>query len=228
MNYQTQTITLGETDFTFERHHQAPDSLFLIRLHGDEVDAAAVGKWWVKAHGGTFIDVVNQTREVSFQYQCNTIRFDPNRVFSELGIIQTLAANQIAATPEIIAEVNRFSQFMIDKCEQQSVIIALHNNRDFNINFYLPGGECDGSAEAVHCEPNEGPHHLILTSERDDFQALKNKKVNCVLESKSVSDYPGAFSEYCINNKIRYFNIETYLGQPEKQKELLMHVADII
>ena len=46
-----QHVTLGEGGVTLRIFFKPGKKHFLIRLHGDETDASAVGQWWVETYG---------------------------------------------------------------------------------------------------------------------------------------------------------------------------------
>lgn len=225
MDSTTQSIQLGQTPFKLAIHKRGV-GIFLIRVHGDEVDAARVGKWWVREHGGTFVDVVNETRHVFFRIGNEEFKVDPNRIFSREGIAADLKKQGCPAWPNAIEQAQKLADAMLDQCAP-SHIIALHNNRRFNIGYYKEGGECAGSANAMHENPDENPHNLVLVTHPDDFEKLKKHDVNCVL-AEDGSDYPGSLSEHFSGKNRHYFNIETEYGQIEKQKELLRIVASLV
>jgi len=224
-DYQLQ---LGSTLLSFTEYRNATENLFFVRVHGDELEAQITGKWAVKQYGGVFLDINNATRDVFFEINHKKIAFDPNRIFSEEGIKQDLLEHGHLASDDEIAQIQKFSEFVLNRSTRFEHIIALHNNEEFNIAFYLAGGECFGSAQDIHVDPSQHKNDLIIVTHRDDFEACKAHKLNVVLQNKAQADHSGGFSEYCCKKNIRYFNVEYYKGHLDEQKKAVDIIMKII
>lgn len=225
---QNLSFELGESKILFKKYFRPGKKIILIRLHGDEHDASAVGQWWVETHGGSFLDIQNPTRELQFDLKGKTWTVDPNRIFSAEGIKKTLSSFGCSPVPYTVNAVKEFSTQVLNQFFGKTHLIALHNNMQFNITLYEKEGELALAAKDVHRNMNEDPHDFVLVTQKKDFDALKKLDVNVVWENKDVSDHPGSVSEFCIAKGMRYFNIEAKQGHLEQQKKLLEKVASLI
>jgi len=219
-------ILVGDSLLRLTVYRNGASNPLFIRLHGDEKEAQQVGCWWVEHFGGLFVDVDHETRTAEFNYHDTVISFDPNRIFSKEGIKATLEDYQSSSSLEIIKEIEKYSRAILAYCDSVNCVIALHNNKDFNINYYVKGGENYDPAVRVHINPHENPNNLILVTSERDFNYLKKYNLNLISECVDSQDHTGSLSEYCKRKTIRYFNIETQHGELAKQKALLKLVVD--
>lgn len=210
------TLTLGDTTLDIAQYYQSGAPVHLIRLHGDEHDAKQCGLWWVEENGGHFIDLDHEQREHHFALGDRFMSFDPNRIFTREGIIR-----EVGPDPVAIQCVQQIADHIRHCLKPATCVIALHNNEDFSIHDYLPGGEYVNSAAVIHYNPDQHPHNLILTTQCADFDFIQSHNINAVLLNASEPDHPGSLSDHCHQSGIRYFNIETHHGQLEEQKKLL-------
>lgn len=221
-------LALGQTDLTLTHYQNASSGLVLARLHGDELAASRVGQAWVAENGGEFLDIENEKRNVSFTWQAQIIEFDPNRIFSRAGQIATLNSHACPSHDPILNEVEKFADAYKAYLQDRGAVIALHNNIDFNLGYYLPGGECEASALAVHHNPRENPHDFVIVTQARDYKALQTAGVNVVLENGEKLDFPGSLSAYCQSINLRYFNIETFRGHDTQQQTLLETISRVL
>ncbi len=228
MREQTYAVRLGDTTQHLVRYQHQHEQLFLLRLHGNEVDAQTVGRDWVLRQGGVFLDVVSSTREINFELAGAHFQFDPNRIFHEDGIKNTLRDYECDSALPVVAEVNKFAAAVVQQCQSQACIVALHNNQNYNLRYYLPGGACADAALDWFMNETISAHNFVLVTQVQDFKALKERGVNVVLERVDAALPTGSFSEYCFQKRIRYFNIETKFGDAAYQKQLLDTVAAVI
>ena len=225
---KTENILVGETTVTLQ--HYLTDQACttkLIRVHGDELSARDCSLRWLQEQGGEYIDIDNPSREIRFQYQQAWHSVDPNRMFSSEGISASIRELGSEPTQALIQAVQPIAEKISQLLLPATTVVALHNNLDFNINYYLPGGECVGSGRQVHQSNKWHPHDFVLVSDASDFDNLANLDVNVVLLNDEVTDHSGSLSEHCMARKQRYFNIETYRGHVNEQFQLLRWVMEI-
>lgn len=227
MKPEIEQITVGSSTVRFHHYGNKPGPIFLLRLHGDEYDASDAGIWWVKNYGGEFLDIENDTRAVYFDIAHELYAFDPNRIFSTEGITNTLNEYCDDSSPNAVKEIEKLARFITRKLRKYALVVALHNNEDFNIHFYEEGGECFETAKDVYVNPDMHPHDFAIVSQEDDFIALKAQQINVVCELATHNDQPGSLSEYCTQQAIRYINIETKKGRGKTQREILKVVMNL-
>ena len=223
-----QDIQIADSILRLIVYQRGKTNPFLIRLHGDEKEARQTGRWWVENNGGIFVDVDNKQREGEFNFNGMLIKFDPNRTFSKAGIKKTLEECESPCDSAVVAEIEKYAQALLEYCKKSPCIIALHNNQDFNINYYKKGGENYDPAIRIHINPNENPNNLVIVTEEADFIYLQKHDTNVVLECSDSQDHSGSLSKYCKREKIRYFNIETQHGELEPQKASLQLILKIV
>lgn len=227
MSFETKHIKVGSAMVRFHIYGNPKSDISLLRVHGNEYDASDAGRWAANAFGHCFLDIENDTREIYFDLNQEMYAFDPNRIFSQSGIEATLRAYCDDASPEAVREVESLARFITNRLRHSPLVVALHNNDDFNIRDYLAGGECQNSAKSVYQNPDMHPHDFAIVTHQADYDALKAQQINVVIEHNLNNDHPGSLSEYCLAHGIRYINIETKKGRGKTQRDILKYVLKL-
>jgi hypothetical protein len=146
---------------------------------------------------------------------------DPNRIFSEKGLTNTLKKNNKTIPAEIRGPLKDFSEKILDLIlpnDKNKYIVALHNNSNDNYSAKSYVGSND--AEKIYINPKEDVDDFFFVTDSSDFEFFKTKKRNVILQSKDVTD-DGSFSVYCAKKSIPYINIEAQDGHKEIQKLMI-------
>jgi hypothetical protein len=185
-----------------------------INLHQNENTSIIAVKGFLYFFGGqlTFIEHGN-TRLVSFQLKMGgeVYVFDPNRIFTPAGIIQTLQQNG-PYSPAAAEAVAAFAAFLLQTYQfhQQKIVVAVHNNSpNYSAELYLPGGPLHKDAAEVYIKPGSNPRNFFFVTEKSSFNYLKNQQLNVVLQSNSSVTDDGSLSVYAAREGKPYINCET-------------------
>jgi hypothetical protein len=206
-------------------HYGDAKEPFFINLHDDEATAVSGAKRMLENYGGILVKIVNGgQRNIQFKLNKKPYTFDPNRIFSRTGIIQTLNMFGNAADGKVIDELEKFGARILQLLPSSpSCIIALHNNSDgkFSITSYMVGREREKDAKAVSARPNEDPDDLFLTTDSVLFYKLRREQFNVVLQDNTNAFKDGSLSIYCGEKKICYLNCETEHGKLSQYWEMI-------
>jgi hypothetical protein len=216
---------LGDENISIKvMHYGENKEPFFINLHDDEITAVSGAKRILESDGGTLVRIENNgERNIRFKLDKKTYAFDPNRIFSKNGIIQTL--NMFGkADIKAIEELEKFAARILQILPStSSCIIALHNNSNglFSIDSYFSGREREKDAKAVSARPNEDPDDLFLTTDSLLFIKLRKEKFNIVWQDNANAFRDGSLSIYCGEKNICYLNCETEHGRLSQYWEMI-------
>lgn len=199
-----------------------------VSLHDDEVTSVTSVKRLLERQPGLLIRIENnKTRNIKFRLDGKYYTFDPNRMFSRVGIIQTLTMFgrvSLKAVDEIEKFANRVLQLIP---ENPACIIALHNNTNgkFSVNSYLPGNIREKDAKRLYINPEEDPDDVFLTTDSILFENLSFDNYNTILQDNENAKKDGSLSIYCGERGIRYVNCETEHGHDIQYQQMIMLVS---
>jgi len=202
-----------------------------INLHDSEPTSYEAARKLLQFAGGTLIKIENkQRRNIRFQLNKTTYSFDPNRIFSRVGIEQTLRESG-KTSKAAIAEVEKFSNWLLQLIpETTSCIVSLHNNTDgdYSVKTYLPGGKRRLDAKAVYEDSLQDIDDIILTTDSLLFNKMANCCYNAILQDNVNVKKDGSLSVYFGERNRRYINIETEHGKIDKHLEMLEKLLFIL
>jgi hypothetical protein len=165
-------------------------------------------------------------RLISLELNGKIMKFDPNRIFSENGITNSLVLYNKIVVDSSSSIVKDFSKSILDLIlpKNENTLIALHNNTNngYSINQYANLK----NADSIFINNLLDPDDFFLVTNKNDYKFLKSKKQNVVLQfSKSEND--GSLSNYCRVKKIRYINIEAENGHISQQTFMLNFINEL-
>lgn len=170
----------------------------------------------------------NEERLLKYEIKGKNYLFDPNRIFSPIGIKGTILKYNQTHPKELENGLSLFADSLlkaIDFKNPNCYIVAIHNNtnNDFSVLSYKNSKDADD----VYINSNEDIDNFFIVTARNDFDYFKTKKRNVVLQSiNSIDD--GSLSIYCQKNKLQYINIEAQHGQKEQQIKMLQETYSLI
>ncbi len=169
-------------------------------------------------------------RNVTFSTEGETFRFDPNRMFSDIGALASITAlsdtvdstEPTTATPFARSLAQRVSE--MGRLGRTPYIVALHNNTDANYQStsYLPDSIYADEASAVSINPERDPDDFFFVTEQALFDQLAALGFNVVLQApvgEATDD--GSLSVYAGANRIGYVNVEAQHGHLDEQVAML-------
>lgn len=198
-----------------------PNGIYCINMHDNErtaVDGAipVLEKW-----GGTLIEVENfDQRNIRFRLNGQLYGFDPNRIYSRIGIGQTLRDNKRYSLAAVI-EIEKFAGKLLSLIpDSAKCVIALHNNTNdlFSIKSYVPGGVRQKDAKAVNYNENEDVDDISLSTDSLIYQLMADAGYNSILQDNIKAKKDGSLSIYCGEKGQRYINIETEHGHVDQYR----------
>lgn len=213
------THRVGETEVSFRvRNFKNAKGKVYIILHDDENTAVEAADSIVSRFGGTMIELrAKGTRMISFKLKGQTYTFDPNRIFTPVGVKATLLKNG-RTSPEAEKATGELGSLIAGMVARFDTVIAVHNNkRGYSLKDYLAGGAYEKDVAEVNWVKGSSPNDFYFVVERDDFDALKAKGINVVIQSASSVTDDGSLSVYCQQKGIRYLNCEAFDGHLKEQ-----------
>jgi len=187
-------------------------------IHGDETTARDVLTAHMKAFHGRALLVDNPTRVI----QAGTLTFDPNRMFTEVG----LERNLVRLNPHASEDDRRRIHKMVAKDREKllraltppsnGLLTVMHNNS----RGYSVKDEIEISNDVSIPSPGE-PNDFMLCTNQNDFSILKQSPFNVVLQNEAKGAEDGSLSRLAAARKIRYVNIEAAKGRDTEQRAML-------
>ncbi len=216
---------LGDNQITIKllQYGNKKDIAF-INLHDNEATSVTATKKLLQTNGGLLIKLENDNkRNISFRLDGSYYTFDPNRIFSKVGIRQTLKRFKIINN-KAFREVEKFATRILKLFPGElNCVIALHNNNEggFSVKSYLPGSEYGTDAKKVYINENLDADDFFLTTDSLLFHQLVLDKFNTVWQDNLLVRQDGSLSVYFGEKKICYLNCETQFGKVKKYEEML-------
>lgn len=190
-------------------------------MHDNEQSSVTAVKEVLALTGGTLIRIENRKqRVIRFKLNGVTYGFDPNRIYSKIGIEQTLRDNR-KFSKQALTVVEKFGKDLLALIpDSTSCIVALHNNTNeaFSIKSYLPNGNREKDARAVYVNPEQDVDDIALTTDSLLYQKMADAGFNCIWQNNTRAKKDGSLSVYYGENGGRYINIETEHGRVEQYK----------
>ena len=216
---------IGNTVVIAKITRRGAPSFTMINVHNDETTCVAAGKAVLKQLGGRLVELQHGgVRNIQFSLNGNHHAFDPNRIFSDIGIRETLTRQGNYSEAAHVL-VKRFAAQYLDHFAlgREPAIIALHNNSDgaLSINSYLPGGEFATSAIAVHVASRRSPEDFFYVTDQRFFNHLKHRDFNVLLQDNVNVPDDGSLSVYFGKRGIPYVNIEAESSHLNSQIKML-------
>ena len=209
-------ISLAGARFRILRNGRSPRRY--LRIHGNEETARQVLERHMEAHEGIALVIERRTRVVAVE----SLKLDPNRMFSRVGAEANLAALNPGVAPERV----RKALDVLDRGREKlvraltppkgGVTIALHNNGP----GYSVADEAPISDRTSLREPGN-PHAFFLCTDPRDFEILQTSPYNVVLQQHAPPQDDGSLSRLAAARGFRYVNLEVAAGQTERQREML-------
>lgn len=206
-------------------------NIVCINLHDNENTSVQAAMSVLEETGGTLIRIENKNqRVIRFRLKGINYGFDPNRMFSRVGIEQTLRDNRRisrAAMDEVEKFAGRVLQLITDS---SYCIIALHNNTEeaYSVRSYLPGSNRELDAKAVYTDSLQDVDDITFTTDSILYQKMAEYGYNSIWQDNEKAKKDGSLSIYCGERSRRYINIETQHGKVQQYIEMLGKLLAIL
>jgi len=178
----------------------------------------------------------NNVRTLTCNIKNKNYEFDPNRIFSDIGIDSTLKKSNSGVTKfpaAVISQIKTFSDELLKAYgarNQNAYTISIHNNTNegaLSLTDYIKPNKYHQEAKAVFRAEGKDLDDFFLVTALNDFNYLKGLGENVVLQSDNPTD-DGSLSVYCAKNKIPYINIEAENGHKTEQLAMLKIVYGLL
>ena len=210
-------LQLGNTRVLIVREEHGAGKSF-IHLHQNETTALTAAQHVIRTSGGSLMTLVHPGgRTIVFNINGTRYEFDPNRIFSDVGIKKTLLLYGPYSS-EAHRAVKNLSD-LITSLLPEGLIIAVHNNRDYSLRDYLPGHSMAGDAGALFLDPHANPRNFYLLTQPQDYIRLMHN--NRVLQAHNALN-DGSLSIYL--SKRQYINVEAGYNQLHSQIAMLQRI----
>ncbi len=215
LQMDTLFIDMHSLPFKLVKYRYGKPNLNFLVIHDNEDTGLKAAIEYIRFSGGSVTDSqYGDVRNYRFKYQGRDYQIDPNKIYSDYGIMEGL--EYYGATHEDISVTLSAAAEMIlnfYNSGKPDYIFTLHNNTDgaFGINSYLKGYELELVADSLHINFNMDPDDMILVTDLKLFNELKKENINVVLQSRDAAD-DGSLSLYAMQKNIPYINVEVQHG----------------
>lgn len=207
------------------------NNIICLNLHDNETTSVKAARSVLEETGGTLIKLENNNqRVIRFRLKGISYGFDPNRMFSRVGIEQTLRDNR-KISRDAMDEVEKFAIRVLQLIPDSiSCVIALHNNTEeaYSVRSYLPGGNRDDDAKAVYADSLQDVDDIVFTTDSLLYQRMADSGYNSIWQNNEKAKKDGSLSIYFGERNRPYVNIETQHGRVTQYIEMLQKLLMIL
>ena len=224
-------VRLGDTPVMLVESERQPGGLRFVSVHENERTAVVAARRVLQWNAGRLIELRSRgQRLVTFWIGRSPHVFDPNRMFTDVGLEATLrrhGSHTRAAHDAVVVLRNAVLETLADRPQQP--VVALHNNGAgaYSIQQYLPGGAHVSDASEVAVVPERAPDDFFLVTTLALFATLKGARFNVVLQASEPRD-DGSLSVWFQHAKRPYINVEARHGRDAEQERMLQAIVDLI
>lgn len=209
-------VSLGNTKVNIQKITFKNGKNF-IHLHQNEKTALLAAKKYIKRYGGSLITLKHKgTRNISFTIHKKHYEFDPNRIYTDAGIKETLSSfgNYDKHAHQEVKKLAKKISSLLPKGK----IIAVHNNQHYSFKNYFPGHENAKDAALLNSGRKRSYRNFFLVTKKREHKRLAHKKFNSILQSTHAED-DGSLS--ILLKEKNYINIEAGYNQLKAQLDMI-------
>lgn len=217
---ESYVVSLGSERVIVQKEQSKVGPTF-IHLHQNEKTALTAARAVMKSSGGNLLTLRHSGgRNIVFYLQHRRYEFDPNRIFTEKGIRQTLQryGHYSRAAHQKVRELATCIKHLIPKGK----VIAVHNNQTYSLKNYKKGQDLASEVRAVHLDKKQSHRNFFLVTQKDDFLRLKQLNYNSIWQKAHPTD-DGSLSVYLANET--YINVEAGHNQLQTQIRMLHKIV---
>ena len=195
-----------------------------INLHENEQTSVAAARAVLSTSPGRLVRLCSRgRRHVVFWNGWRPHAFDPNRIFSDAGLQQTLlqfASLTDAAFDAVRALRTQLLELLV--VPNRAPVVALHNNRGcgYTVLEYGVGERYAGDCAARFVGNAAAPEDFLVVTHASWFERLRALGFNVVLQSPTAHD-DGSLSIWFQRSGRIYINAEARHGRLAAQREML-------
>jgi len=219
------SIQLGDSSITFiEENINASNKILFINVHENEMTSVEAIRAYDVNEQYHFVYLKhNGSRRIGFNHSDEIYTVDPNRIFTQVGIVSTLAHDSIFHNHRAEKLSKILAKEILKYVHASSWIISLHNNTpdNYSIMSYLPDSSEALNTKEVYINEKMDPDDFIYTTDLSLFSKLKYLQINVILQNNENCVDDGSLSIYCGKRNIPYANVEAEDGHLTEQTFLI-------
>ena len=182
--------------------------------------------------GGRLIELQHSgERNVEFSLRDTSYSFDPNRMFTAVGVDTTLARRG-RLTPAAHQAVSAFADSVLALIGfyDLSTIITVHNNTDerYSAREYMEAGPYAQDARFVHVAAGSDADDFFFVTTEELYNDLRDAGFNVVMQDNALVTDDGSLSVLAGQAGIPYVNAEAQHGHFEEQRRMLAHLDEYL
>lgn len=214
----TYPVYVGETRVLIQKQQHGKGKTF-VHLHQNETTALEAAKRVVKTEGGSFLTLIHPgKRNIVFHLHKKRYEFDPNRIFTDVGIKKTLTQfgqYSLEAHGQVKKLANKI-KYLLPKGK----IIAVHNNDSYSMKDYFPGHSLAADAQMLNMNARHYYRNFYFVTQKNDYFRLKKMEFNSIWQARHPTD-DGSLSVYLAGND--YINVEAGFSELAAQIKMLKY-----
>jgi hypothetical protein len=224
-------VLVGDTVVTLVTSERHPGGLRFVSLHENERTAVVAARAVLQQHAGRLIELRSRrTRLVTFRIGGTPHVFDPNRIFTDVGLEKTLRRYSVwSRDAQAAVTVLRDAVLETFADARDRPVVALHNNGagTYSINQYRRRGSHETDAADVAVNAARQPDEFFLVTTQALFAALRDAGFNVVLQSDRPTD-DGSLSVWFQREARPYVNVEARHGRTAEQVRMLQAIVELM
>ncbi len=207
-----EVVHLGDSSVTL--NWQDNGQPMFVHLHESETTAWEAIQRYTKLNGGSYLHIHQSgQRNICFKQDKKRYCFDPNRIFTDKGIKETLSMYSQAYHPDAHQEVAKLS-LRIKQIIADKPVIAVHNNQEYSMRDYMAKNTLAAEAQALHWHDIRQYRDFLLITQKAIWLKITKTPHNAVLQSVNGND-DGSLSIWMAENA--YINCEAGYGHLKEQ-----------
>jgi hypothetical protein len=217
--------TRGSGRVVISIYERAGGRLKYFAAHSNEETSIMAAKAMIDQRGGRLVELCHSGgRNIKFSIGTTEYAFDPNRMFYDVAVKQSLEDQGGSSSPSAVAAVRELASLCLAavKITEPGLLIGAHNNENGTFSILSYRDDCDFRpvAELVHVDPSQDVDNFFFVTERSDYHYVVGKRYNAVLSKARPPQDNGSLGVYCAFQRIPYANSEAQRGQLDFQKEM--------
>ncbi len=225
-------LPLGDDTVTVVVHTAAAQGRTFINLHDNEDTAAQAALAVIGEEGGRLIELQHTgERNVSFRLADSLYTFDPNRIFTDVGIAATLDTLS-TYSDSAHAAIRSFAGALVSLYDLGGTgpVVTVHNNGDteYSVLSYVAGGSSEEDALATHVAEGTDPDDFFFVTDQDLFEVLRRRGANVAVQDNARVTDDGSLSVYCGRLGLAYVNVEAQHGHLRQQVRMIELLLDVL
>ena len=221
----THTFRLADEKVWVHIYESASPGLTFVSLHDDENTATEAAKRYIQQHGGRLVELRHgRGRNVAIRRDGRLSWFDPNRMFTKVGLGKSLERFQSLTETNLILAYH-FGQEVagLVGIERDRLIVAVHNNTEdkLTIQDYRKGELYGANTQEVYANPRHDPDDYFYVTSPGLFSALVQLRYNVALMEPEPSIDTGSLAYFSKLQGTHYVLVEAQHDHDKEQLQML-------